>query len=116
MVQRNRAAPSGPLAVTGTLPSLTRCEAKALIEAAGNKLDNAQQLSVTILDENGLHALLEGVRASVPPPKPVRRTNSFKEKIRDERYDQGGLSGGRHGHEILARNQGKPEGNAAGGR
>jgi len=78
--------PEGPLVgktlvVTGTLPSLTRDEAKALIEAAGgkvagsvskktdylvageaagSKLDKAQQLNVTILDEAGLRALLDG--------------------------------------------------------
>lgn len=65
--------------LTGTLPSLTRDEAKALIEAhggkvvgsvsgktdyvvagenAGSKLTKAQTLDVTILDEAGLRALL----------------------------------------------------------
>ncbi|GAB4149883.1 MAG: NAD-dependent DNA ligase LigA [Candidatus Promineifilaceae bacterium] len=65
--------------LTGTLPSLTRDEAKALIEAhggkvvgsvsgktdyvvagenAGSKLTKAQTLGVTILDEAGLRALL----------------------------------------------------------
>ncbi len=65
--------------LTGTLPSLTRDEAKALIEAhggkvvgsvsgktdyvvagenAGSKLTKAQTLGITILDEAGLRALL----------------------------------------------------------
>ena len=66
--------------LTGTLPVLTRDEAGALIEAAGgkvsgsvskktdfvvagaeagSKLDKAQRLGITILDEAGLRALLE---------------------------------------------------------
>jgi len=76
--------PPGPLAgqvfvLTGTLPTLKRDEAKALIEAAGgkvsgsvsrktdylvageeagSKLDKAQELKVPVLDEAGLRRLL----------------------------------------------------------
>lgn len=79
--------PSGPLegktvVLTGTLPTLAREDAKALIEAAGgrvagsvskktslvvagaeagSKLEKAQQLGLTILDEVGLRTLLAGV-------------------------------------------------------
>jgi DNA ligase (NAD+) len=69
------------LVLTGTLPTLSRDEAKDLIEAAGgkvsgsvskkthyviageeagSKLDKARELGVTVLDEAGLRALLDG--------------------------------------------------------
>jgi DNA ligase (NAD+) len=69
------------LVLTGTLPALTRDEAKALIEAAGgkvagsvskktdyvvagadagSKLDKARGLGVAVLDEAGLHDLIGG--------------------------------------------------------
>ncbi len=68
------------LVLTGTLPSLSRSEATAMIEEAGgrvsgsvskktdyvvagadagSKLDKAQQLAVTVLDEDGLRKLLK---------------------------------------------------------
>jgi DNA ligase (NAD+) len=67
------------LVITGTLPTLSRDEAKELIEAAGgkasgsvskktdwlvageeagSKLDKARELGVAVLDEAGLRALL----------------------------------------------------------
>ncbi len=73
------------LVLTGTLPTLSRDEAKALIEAAGgkvsgsvskkthfvvagseagSKLDKAQELGVRVVDEAGLMALLQ----ADPPP------------------------------------------------
>ena len=69
------------LVLTGTLPTLTRDEAKAMIEAAGgkvsgsvskktdyvvagaeagSKLDKAQELGVAVIDEAGLRELLAG--------------------------------------------------------
>lgn len=71
--------------LTGTLPTLAREEAKAMLEAAGakvagsvskkthyvvagaeagSKLDKAQELGITILDEQGLRALLASPPAS----------------------------------------------------
>lgn len=67
--------------LTGTLPTLGRDEAKALLEAAGarvagsvskktdyvvagaeagSKLDKARELNITVLDEDGLRELLDG--------------------------------------------------------
>ena len=75
------------LVLTGTLPTLSRDEATAMIEAAGgkvagsvskktdyvvagedagSKLEKAQQLGVSILDEDGLRRLLQPVTAVAP--------------------------------------------------
>jgi len=75
------------LVLTGTLPTLGRDQAKALIEAAGGKvagsvskkthyvvageeagakLDKARELGLVVLDEAGLRALLGGLPADPP--------------------------------------------------
>ena len=71
--------------LTGTLPTLTRTQAKALIEAAGgkvsgsvskktsyvvageeagSKLTKAQTLGIPVLDEAGLHDLVQSPQSA----------------------------------------------------
>ncbi len=45
--------------LTGSLPSLSRRAAQALIEAAGSKLSKAEALGVALLDEAELLELLK---------------------------------------------------------
>jgi DNA ligase (NAD+) len=80
-VQAPRPLAGKTVVLTGTLPTLSRDEAKDLLEAAGakvagsvskktsyvvagaeagSKLDKAQELGVPVLDEDGLKALLAG--------------------------------------------------------
>ena len=80
------------LVLTGTLPNLSRDEAKALIEAAGgkvsgsvskktdfvvagaeagSKLETAQTLGVSVIDEAGLHALLDATIAETQQSEPA---------------------------------------------
>lgn len=75
------------LVLTGTLPNLSRDDAKAMIEAAGgkvagsvskkthyvvageeagHKLEKAQSLGVTVLDEAGLQLLLAQAAGDAP--------------------------------------------------
>ena len=87
-----REATAGPLVgrtvvLTGTLPTLSREEAKALVEAAGgkaaasvskktdyvvagadagSKLDRAQELGIPVLDETAFRALLGGQGNPIP--------------------------------------------------
>ncbi len=86
------------LVLTGTLPVLTRDEAKALIEAAGgkvagsvskkthfvvagdeagSKLDKARELGITVLDEAGLRGLLAAEPPSLPTPQPPPASDLF---------------------------------------
>ncbi|MEB3158201.1 MAG: BRCT domain-containing protein, partial [Synechococcus sp.] len=71
--------------LTGTLPTLSRSQAKALIEAAGgkvsgsvskktsyvvagdeagSKLSKAESLGITVLDEQSLHNLLQSPQSA----------------------------------------------------
>jgi DNA ligase (NAD+) len=123
-------AAAGPLTgvtfvLTGTLPTLAREQAKALIEDnggkvagsvsrktnyvvagsdAGSKLDKATELGIPILDEPSLLALIK---------TPRRLAARFVTKgVRDAQDNESGVSRSRTRHAIPSRHQGEPEGNA----
>ena len=99
--------------LTGTLPTLTRPEAKALVEAAGgkvtgsvskktdlvvygeaagSKLATAEELGVPRVDEGGLRAVLAG--APLPGAEPDEAPDEAPDDVRDR---EGGEAGGGQG-------------------
>jgi DNA ligase (NAD+) len=113
-------APAGPLAgmtivLTGTLPTLSRDEAKAMIEEAGGKAAGASRQDELRRRRRGSREQArQGRGARRPGPRRGRSSASWwPARGSDEEDPQGRVPGGGAGQPLPAGDQGEPEGDAA---